>query len=136
LKLHIGYNSTLKGKLKNSSTKKNENEKLIELKKLMKYIESLPNFESLLYKIDLNKIALAYEKELSSDYNSLVKINDFMKKRYYHLHDFNDNMQIFDSDLSVLLVSLLSGGFIGILIVACISIRSEISVEEKMKLYR
>ncbi len=130
----MGNNETQKRKLEYSIV--NKKGKLIEFKKLMRYIESVPNIENLLYKIDFNKIAICYEKELSSDYNSLFKIRDFMKKRYYHTHDFNDNMQIFDSDFSVLLVSLLSGGFIGILIVACISIKTEINMDEKMKLYR
>jgi hypothetical protein len=130
----VGNNETQKRKLEYSIV--NKKGKLIEFKKLMRYIESVPNIENLLYKIDFNKIAICYEKELSSDYNSLFKIRDFMKKRYYHTHDFNDNMQIFDSDFSVLLVSLLSGGFIGILIVACISIKTEINMDEKMKLYR
>ena len=74
---------------------------------------------------------MIYENELNSDNNSIMKMREFIKRRFYHEHEFKDNIQIFDSDLSVLLISILSGGFIGILIVACISVKNEINLNNE-----
>lgn len=61
-------------------------------------------------------------------FKDIMTKNSQIKNRLNYLY----NLGFFDNHISVLMVSILAGGLMGILVVSCISIRHEENLERKL----
>lgn len=84
------------------------------------------NIENYLYNIDLEKMLILNGIRLNLMNTTEFKLKDFIQTNLRHKRRFYfESFPFFDNNFSLLLISILSGGFVGILIIACISVKHE-----------
>lgn len=94
---------------------------------ILEYINLAENIEKALFKIDINKTNSSLFTIGNTEKKAYNPFEDYLKKinNDKNSKSYLDTIQILDNNFSLLMISSLAGGFMGVFIVACISIKHE-----------